>query len=239
MSIAGTEVVRCEDRAEKPSRPGGPYLTQDRGTVLLLHAAVVGRSSLSLLARRLRGLGFRVHNPAYPNRRLDVADGAENLVPDLRCLEQSAPGPVHLVGHSMGGLVARRLLHLHRPANMGRLVTLGTPHLGSPLADLLHRRDFYQKLFGPAGQDLTSDHALDWPAPWPPPYPIGLLAGHIPIGPCTFLLPWDSDGTVTRASSQPPGGSDYVLVPATHTTIPYLKRTAHLVASFLRTGRFL
>lgn len=227
------------DRQDRGADPALDALRPDTETVLLLHAAVVGRSSLSLLARRLRGLGFRAYNPAYPNRRLDVAACAESLVPTLKLLEQSAQGPIHLVGHSMGGLVARRLLHLHQPANLGRLVTLGTPHLGSPLADLLHRRGFYQKLFGPAGQDLTSGRDLDWPAPWPPPYPIGLLAGHIPIGPGTFILPWNSDGTVTRGSSQPPGGSDYVLVPATHTTLPYLKRTARLVASFLRTGSFI
>lgn len=212
---------------------------QGRETIILLHAAVIGRSSLALLACRLRGLGFVVHNLGYPNRRLDIMACAESLVPDLKRLSASAaPGPIHLVGHSMGGLVARRLLYLHRPANLGRLVTLGTPHLGSPLADRLHRRGFYQKLFGPAGQDLVTGRTLDWPAPWPPPYPIGLIAGNVPVGPGSFILPWESDGTVARGSSQPPGGSDYVVVPANHTSIPYLKRTARLTASFLRTGYF-
>lgn len=212
---------------------------RSRETIILLHAAVVGRSSMALFASWLRGLGFVVHNLAYPDRRLDIAGCAESLLPDLMRISQADPGPVHLVGRSMGGLVARRLLHLHQPANLGRMVTLGTPHRGSPLADLLHRRRFYQKLFGPAGQDLTTGRSPDWLAPWPPPYPIGLVAGRIPIGPGTFILPWDSDGTVTRDSSQPPGGSDYALVPTSHTTMAFLKKTARLTASFLRTGRFL
>lgn len=210
-----------------------------RETVILLHAAVISRSSLALLARRLRRLGFEVHNPGYPNRRLDVAACAEGLVPLLESLSRAAPGPVHLVGHSLGGLVARRLLELHRPDNFGALVTLGTPHLGSPLADRLHRTRFFQKLFGPAGQDLVTGRDPGWPGPWPPPYPIGLVAGSVPVGPGSFSLPWTSDGTVTRPSAQPAGGSDYVLVPASHTFIPYLKITARLTAAFLRTGRFL
>lgn len=37
----------------------------------------------------------------------------------------------HLVCHSMGGLVARALLGVGAPANLGRLITLGTPHNGS------------------------------------------------------------------------------------------------------------
>ncbi|MEZ5784986.1 MAG: CHAT domain-containing protein [Xanthobacteraceae bacterium] len=37
---------------------------------------------------------------------------------------------VHLVAHSMGGLVARALL-LRKPRNLGRIITLGTPNYGS------------------------------------------------------------------------------------------------------------
>jgi triacylglycerol lipase len=52
-------------------------------------------------------------------------------------LEQSCPGePVHLIGHSMGGLDARYLIcHLGMAPSVLTLTTVGTPHRGSPFAD--------------------------------------------------------------------------------------------------------
>jgi triacylglycerol lipase len=49
--------------------------------------------------------------------------------------------PVHLIAHSLGGLDARRLLadrHWHR--RVLSLTTIGTPHLGSALADFVKLR---------------------------------------------------------------------------------------------------
>ena len=51
-------------------------------------------------------------------------------------------GPVHIVGHSMGGLDARYLLSanlegLAEPRRVVSLSTVSTPHRGSPIADLL------------------------------------------------------------------------------------------------------
>ncbi|QQK74611.1 alpha/beta fold hydrolase [Salicibibacter cibarius] len=40
----------------------------------------------------------------------------------------------NIIGHSMGGLVARQYIY-HHPRTVASLVTLGTPHHGSPLAD--------------------------------------------------------------------------------------------------------
>lgn len=205
---------------------------------VLLHAAVVNHASLKLFGRRLTRLGFQVLIPLYPNRRLSVAGCAEWLIPMWRTVSEAAEGPVHLAGHSMGGLVARRLIHLYRPPNLGRLVTMGTPHLGSPLADVFHKMGFYQKLFGPAGQDLVTGRDIGELCPWPPPCETGLIAGTVPIGPGTWLLPFDSDGTVTRISAQPFGATDYARVPASHITIPCLKRTAAITADFFLTGSF-
>ncbi|MDR1611983.1 MAG: alpha/beta hydrolase [Planctomycetota bacterium] len=209
-----------------------------REHVVLLHAAVVGKWSLARFGKRLEKLGFAIHNPGYPNRRLNLPDCALHLLPEWERIAASTPDRIHLVGHSMGGLIARRLVHLHQPRNLGRMVTLGTPHRGSPLADRLHDWKAFQWLFGPAGQDLVTGRELDWPAPWPPPCEIGLVAGSVPFGPGTLTLKRPNDGTVAEESSLPPGGTDRARVPATHTTIPYHPRTARLAAAFLRTGSF-
>lgn len=49
-------------------------------------------------------------------------------------------GPIHIVGHSMGGLDARYLLNQNLSGLTGRIAslsTVGTPHRGSPIADFL------------------------------------------------------------------------------------------------------
>jgi triacylglycerol lipase len=48
--------------------------------------------------------------------------------------------PIHIIGHSMGGLDARYALHRNISgvaARVASLSTIGTPHRGSPIADLL------------------------------------------------------------------------------------------------------
>jgi triacylglycerol lipase len=50
--------------------------------------------------------------------------------------------PVHIIAHSMGGLDARVLIArnhhgLSEPGRIASLTTLSTPHLGSPIADLV------------------------------------------------------------------------------------------------------
>ncbi|MDX0655065.1 CHAT domain-containing protein [Sinorhizobium medicae] len=58
--------------------------------------------------------------------RVSVRHSAKLLADKI----QSETGSVHLVAHSMGGLVARACLE-HKPTKLGRVITLGTPHYGS------------------------------------------------------------------------------------------------------------
>lgn len=80
----------------------------------------------------LAELGYRPLGLRYNTGRAVWRNGAE-----LAALLDTIPGPITLLGHSMGGLVARSAI-----AQAGRkrwrkrlqaLVTLGTPHLGAPL----------------------------------------------------------------------------------------------------------
>ncbi|MCW2606857.1 MAG: Triacylglycerol esterase/lipase EstA, alpha/beta hydrolase fold [Frankiales bacterium] len=85
------------------------------------------------------------------NTGLHVSDNGRSLAELLAALVEQWPVPptdVVLVGHSMGGLVARSALHLARGGTpdaepwtelVRDTVTLGTPHLGAPLERNVHR----------------------------------------------------------------------------------------------------
>src|SRR3546814_21049647 len=71
--------------------------------VLLLHGLWMRSAALGLLARRLSAAGFAVSTLDYPS----VHGGPEAALPLLiDTLRALGPGPVRIVAHSLGGLVA-------------------------------------------------------------------------------------------------------------------------------------
>jgi hypothetical protein len=108
--------------------------------VLLVHGLVDNRSVFSVMNRGLRRRGFtHVCSWNYSPLLTDVSRGAEALGRHIeRICEQTGHDRVHVVGHSLGGLIAR--YHVQRQGGDRRvesLVTLGTPHEGSVLAHVL------------------------------------------------------------------------------------------------------
>lgn len=78
---------------------------------------------------------------------LDFAGPSELRASQLKTaidfyLEQSNSTKVHIIAHSMGGLDSRRMiLDRGMASKVASLTTIGTPHLGSPLADFLIAND--------------------------------------------------------------------------------------------------
>jgi len=86
------------------------------------------------IRERLEAAGNRVLVPQLSFTR-GVADRAAEL---KRFVERAVPdgGPVHLIGHSMGGLDSRYMIaKLDMAARVKSLTTVGTPHRGTPFAD--------------------------------------------------------------------------------------------------------
>ena len=105
--------------------------------ILLLHGMVDNRSIFTLLRRNLRRRGFgRVVTMNYRIWTSDVRSAARQLgeTVDAIC-EQTGYERIHVIGHSMGGLVARYYVQrLGGDARIHTLVTLGTPHRGTHAA---------------------------------------------------------------------------------------------------------
>jgi pimeloyl-ACP methyl ester carboxylesterase len=111
-----------------------------RVPVLLVHGLIDNHSVFAVMRRSLRRRGFTsVCSWNYSPLLADVARGAADLGAQLdRICEQTGHERVHVVGHSLGGLLAR--YHVQRQGgdrHVESLVTLGTPHQGSVLAHLL------------------------------------------------------------------------------------------------------
>jgi triacylglycerol lipase len=90
------------------------------------------------IPERLRGAGNRVLVTQVP-ALAGVDARARRLGEEI--LRVFPDEPVHLVGHSMGGLDARRLLADSAwQKRVLSLTTIGTPHLGTALADFVKLR---------------------------------------------------------------------------------------------------
>jgi triacylglycerol esterase/lipase EstA (alpha/beta hydrolase family) len=88
-------------------------------------------------ALRTQGLGpVRALNLEPLTADLDLQ--AAHVANELRRLRRECKGArVAIVAHSMGGLVARATLRLVGPDDISQIITLASPHYGSPLARLL------------------------------------------------------------------------------------------------------
>jgi triacylglycerol lipase len=146
-------------RAERDEDTDGPHRVDDlspqhRGLlahdaaaaatpVLLVHGMVDNRSIFTVLRRSLRRCGFgQVRTVNYSVFTSDVRAAAGSLgraVEDL--CERTGYDRVHVVAHSLGGVVARHYVQRQGgDARVHTLVTLGAPHGGTDAARILPLR---------------------------------------------------------------------------------------------------
>lgn len=111
--------------------------------ILLVHGLVDNRSVFTLLRRTLLRRGFgRVIPVNYSPFTQDVGTAAARLarLVEQTC-EETGYEKVHVVGHSLGGVVARYYVQrMGGDARVHTLVTLGSPHAGTYAAHLLPSR---------------------------------------------------------------------------------------------------
>jgi pimeloyl-ACP methyl ester carboxylesterase len=226
--------VTGEDPTGFPS-PGAPS-----PGVILFHGIARTSRSLAKLERALRQAGFATLNLDYPSRRKPLDLLAEHVHPAVADFAGRRQQPIHFVGHSMGGLLARVYLAKHRPAQLGRVVMLGTPNGGSEVADLLQGLSLYRSFYGPAGLQLTT-HLDDVLRSLPAlDYAVGVVAGNSSIDPISSLLvlPRPNDGRVSVRSSRLDGMADHITIKASHHGLLRHRLAIDQTIAFLREGRF-
>ncbi|MDX6233510.1 MAG: hypothetical protein QOH68_2534 [Nocardioidaceae bacterium] len=111
----------------------------DAGTpVLLIHGYGANKSNWLFLQRYLRDSGYsRINALNYNPFQADVPAIAEAATMRARDLmAHCGTDRVHLIGHSLGGLVARYAVQISGLEGAATCVTVASPHRGAPAAPL-------------------------------------------------------------------------------------------------------
>ena len=202
-------------------------------TVVLVHGVLMTGKVMAVLARRLKGCGYRPVIYDYPTRRRSMLDNARSLA---QFVENLGTGRVHLVGHSMGGVLILRALQVNPGLPPGRVVVMGAPVRGSAVAKRLCCYGPGRWLLGASAEEGLLEAVPDCSYG----REIGVIAGEMPIGLGMVLgRPGDRhDGTVGVAETCLPGATDTLVINASHTSLVLSHKVARQVCSFLRQGRF-
>lgn len=189
----------------------------------------------------LRRRGYAVVRFGYPSVWGTLVQNALQLKRRISALiaTKRATG-IHLVGHSLGGLVILEMLRHEPDPRLRRVVLLGTPCVDSHCA---------RRLAGVAGMPaLLGRSMMEWlsgaPAgavAAPAGFQVGVLAGtrSVGLGRVVTGLPRPNDGVVAVAETRLPGAADFIALPVAHSQMLASRRCAAQIAMFLEAGRFL
>ena len=215
--------------------------------VVFVHGLFMTGAESVLLRRHLaRELGARTHTFLYMATAEDPDLVADRLATRIRALgagASAADGTVHLVGHSLGGLLILRALERAAqratPLPPGRVVLLGSPVAGSDAAMALMHRPVLGRALGRSAAALAGATFAGSPLAGGG-RDIGIIAGNRPAGLGRFLAHFQepNDGTVAVRETQLEGAVDRIVLPVSHTGMLLSGRVAREAAQFLRHGRF-
>jgi pimeloyl-ACP methyl ester carboxylesterase len=206
-----------------------------RTLVVYLHGLWFSGREAWLLRRRLaRELGAEERAFAYASVRAAAADNAAALAEYLSRLRADV---LHLVGHSLGGVMIVKMFENPPSLPPGRIVLLGSPLNGSRAAAGLARLPFGRHILGVSMQQEVLSGRL---CVWRGGRDLGVIAGDRPLGLGRLVGSLDGphDGTVTVAETRLQGATDHIVLPVSHSGMMFSSAVVRHTASFLRNGRF-
>lgn len=195
-----------------------------RDAIVLVHGLGSHTLFTAFLARQLQATNRRVINWGYRSLLRSICAHGEELAALLQQLDSDGEiRAVHLVTHSMGGIVARTALAERVPRKMRRMVMLAPPNRGSRAATFFG--PLFQKICKPISElaDLPDSYVCTLPEPRG--LEIGIIAANY-------------DALVQQASTRLSIEHDHLVVPTWHTGLLFRQDVAHQVQHFLEQGRF-
>ena len=202
------------------------------GDVVLVHGLWMNGLAMLPLAWRLERCGFTVVRYGYQSVRRSLEENVRRLA----AICERAGTPLHLVGHSLGGLVIMAMMRAYPQIAVRRVVLIGSPYADSAAARGMARFAWSRGLLGKTIQDW-----LRGPRPQVPQgVELGVIAGDtsMGLGRLFVSLPAPNDGVVILDETRVPGAADAIVMHISHSAMLISPIVARAVCAFLKSGRF-
>lgn len=199
-----------------------------------MHGLWLRGGEMWILRRRLSQYGFEPHVFHYRT----VMHGIERSAASLeKFVSGVSASKIHLVGYSLGGVIAVEMLRRSTDSRIGRLVCIGSPLAGTATGRAMARLPIGRALVGKSIVELNQRGGV---GPWTGDVEIGVIAGTMSFGAGLVVggLQSANDGTVAVAETKIDGLKDHVIRHLTHTSMMFSAKVAADIAQFLRTGKF-
>lgn len=169
----------------------------------------------------------------YSSMHATLADASGALAARLAAF----PGPVHVVAHSLGGVVALEAFARRDGLPPGRMVLLGSPVQGSRAAQAIGAWTAGTHILGALA---TAELARPLSRRWNGPREVGVIAGSrsAGLGRLFASLPVPNDGTVAVEETRLPGAASHIVHDVSHTGMLFSSAVAASTVQFLATGSF-
>jgi pimeloyl-ACP methyl ester carboxylesterase len=200
--------------------------------VLLVHGLWNRGWAMTAIARRLRAHGHEVRVFSYPTRGNSLDGHADELHEFIAGIGLEE---LHMVGHSMGGLVILNMLNRYDDIPPGRVVLMGTPVKGTDVVRRLERLPGQKLLFGKAREILLQgfDHI-------PSDHETGMICGTraMGLGRLAGRPVEPGDGSVAISETQVDGLKDSIELPVAHSEMLLSADVLEQLEQFILHGSF-
>ncbi len=197
-------------------------------TVVILHGLGRRAASMRKLALAVEAAGFACQVLGYASTKGTIDELAGQLFGAL-----PASGKLDFVGHSLGGILSKRLAKRLPPARRGRVVQIGAPNFGSEIAA---RAALFAPIMGPALAELKPHEGEDDST-----LELGAIGGTAALAAYSLItgIDGENDGKVSLKSAWGHAPeSKRLALPVAHSLMTQDKRVISAVVEFLQSGRF-
>ncbi len=183
--------------------------------------------------------GFNTCQYAYRTVHEGITENVEKLSAYLKTIRSES---IHLVGHSLGGVLALKYLMAEAAEHpvdfrIGRVVCLGSPLTGSRAARGFLRLPWGAEFLGQMIRENVLENAM---TEYTGQYDVGVIAGSLGcgLGQLFGSLDRPHDGTVSVSETRLPGITDHMEVNLTHAGLLLSRYVVGQTTWFLRHGKF-